>query len=752
MSGGFADIAERLFDNEYTPIPVVAGEKRPAIKDWRSVNYVQSPHLLKEFCNKHPNASTGIVLGDVCVVDIDVLDSEAAYICRSIVTSKLGDAPCRFGKHPKSALFFRVEGSNFKKLKTKSHIINGQKAQVELLCEGQQVVVFGTHPDTEKPYYWPDENLLEVPFSRLPVISEAQAKALLKDLEFELASKATEPNTTSLPPPATAPMVKPGSSLSEKMMSIKDALSALDPQDYQTWIAIGHALKSGGEQYLEIFQKWSKERFDGSIPHNFISENDVQNRWETFKPDRTSLAEVFRKAADAGWTGSSPFTLRSNSHTEIARGILAETALQGPAPVYANGELWRYQDTHWQKVEGFEQRKWIQDLDGNRFGQKGVLHANKSLIDGVLTELHAMCAVPDFFDNPPIGINCDSGFIRLRPKQKPVLMPHSADLRQRFCVSAEWRPGACVLPSPLTERFFSGIWSGRGTAVEGRRLLEEILGVTLAGLSTKLKSPKAFVLHGSSAANGKSQFIQLLQGILPSSAHSAISPSDMGKEQFLADLVGKTANLANELSSVKAISSDKMKAVISGDIVSAKRVYQPLFQFAPQALHVFTANILPSFHGGVDEGIRRRFVAVPFTETIPESKRVPEIAKRILENEKEAILALAVEGAARMIENGTYSISQAMEEATEEWFQDADSLMGWIDEGGIENLLKQRKNLSFDEAYRSYREVIEARGPGEWIPRYSVFKRIVREYVKKDPQLDIVRHSGGYRIVERMLV
>jgi hypothetical protein len=256
VSGGFADIAERLFDNEYTPIPVVAGEKRPAIKDWRSVNYVQSPHLLEEFCNKHPNASTGIVLGDVCVVDIDVLDSEAAYICRSIVTSKLGDAPCRFGKHPKSALFFRVEGSNFKKLKTKSHIINGQKAQVELLCEGQQVVVFGTHPDTEKPYYWPDENLLEVPFSRLPVISEAQAKALLKDLEFELASKATEPN--SAPLPAIAPMVRPGPALPDTVMSIKDALSYLDPQNYDDWIAVGHALKSGANNichYIETGQK-----------------------------------------------------------------------------------------------------------------------------------------------------------------------------------------------------------------------------------------------------------------------------------------------------------------------------------------------------------------------------------------------------------------------------------------------------------------------------------------------------------------
>ena len=434
----FADIAERLLDNGYIPIPVVPGEKRPAIKNWTSVNYEQSPHLLEEFCTKHPNASTGILLRHVCVIDIDVLDTEVAQICRSVVTTKLGDAPCRFGKHPKSALFYRVQGASFKQLATKIHTINGDKTQVEIRCDGQQMVVFGTHPDTQNPYYWSDESLLDIPISELPAITEAEAKALLKDLIFELASKATHPNTALLPLPATAPMVGPGSALSETMMSIMDALSYLDPQDYQIWIAVGHALKSDGEQYLAIFQKWSKKRPDGSIPHNFISENDVQNRWETFRPDRTSLAEVFRKAADAGWTGSSPFALRSNSHTELARYILADIKLREPCPVFANGELWRFECTHWQRVEEYKQRRWVQELDGTRYGPRGVLRANKNLIDGVLSELHAMCADPGFFDESPLGVNCMSGFIRLSSSKKPELIRHSSEHRQRFCIAASW--------------------------------------------------------------------------------------------------------------------------------------------------------------------------------------------------------------------------------------------------------------------------------------------------------------------------
>jgi phage/plasmid-associated DNA primase len=100
-----------------------------------------------------------------------------------------------------------------------------------------------------------------------------------------------------------------------------------------------------------------------------------------------------------------------------------------------------------------------------------------------------------------------------------------------------------------------------------------------------------------------------------------------------------------------------MKAVISGDVVSAKRVYRPVYQFTPQALHLFAVNILPSFDDGVDAGIRRRFIIVSFTETISESERIPEIAMRILQTEKPAILDMAVKGAALIIENGRYSIS-----------------------------------------------------------------------------------------------
>ena len=116
MSHGFGDIAPTVLNNGYTPIPIRYGTKIPAIPNWQTTDYSTSPKKLKSLIEQFPGSSTGIVLGQVCVIDIDVLDAEAARVCVEIVTAKLGAAPCRVGKPPKKALFFGVQGPAFSKL------------------------------------------------------------------------------------------------------------------------------------------------------------------------------------------------------------------------------------------------------------------------------------------------------------------------------------------------------------------------------------------------------------------------------------------------------------------------------------------------------------------------------------------------------------------------------------------------------------------------------------------------------------
>ena len=53
--------------------------------------------------------------------------------------------------------------------------------------------------------------------------------------------------------------------LDERTAEIIEALSFLDSQDYDEWVAVGHELKSAGNDFRSIFIDWSKRRADGSI-------------------------------------------------------------------------------------------------------------------------------------------------------------------------------------------------------------------------------------------------------------------------------------------------------------------------------------------------------------------------------------------------------------------------------------------------------------------------------------------------------
>ena len=90
---------------------------------------------------------------------------------------------------------------------------------------------------------------------------------------------------------------------------MKEALTFLDPQDRDTWIATGHALKLElGEDGLEIYQQWSKRRPDGSTPTNYLGAADVEKTWGKFNPDRTSVGTIMRRAEARGYVWNNPLS------------------------------------------------------------------------------------------------------------------------------------------------------------------------------------------------------------------------------------------------------------------------------------------------------------------------------------------------------------------------------------------------------------------------------------------------------------
>ena len=532
---------------------------------------------------------------------------------------------------------------------------------------------------------------------------------------------------------------------------VRRALTYLDPSDRDVWINVGHEMKSEGESLGELYLEWSRGDLTGNTPNSFVSDEEVCTKWKEFDPRRTSISSLFKAAEKNGYEPSQDsYLLNRGTIVECAKHLLSKMSVKGPEPVFSEGSFWQYDQNRWVQIPNHDLRKLGHKLDGMKVKQsKKPLNATSSFIDGVLKELAAMCANPDFFSSAPSGANLLSGFIRLNDDGSLVLEEHSHHHKQRNVIECNWIPNITGEFTGYTQIFFDGCFGESGAGVQN--LLLEIIGVTILGVPTQMKAPKGIVFFGPTAGNGKSTLLDLIRLLLPSYATCSIPPSDFEKEQSLATLVGKMANLTDEISNHKSISSDKMKSLITGDIVAAKVVYRPVFNFKPRATHIFATNELPSFKGGVDAGVERRMLVIPFTKTIPEEKRIDDLEELIAAKEASSLVSAAILAGGKAYQRGTFNIPASCKAATEQWFKDSDPVREWYAEGEIGRHVNQ-KPKPLKELYKNFCDDIREFEDANYLPGKRRFIAQIRALVEKDVDWRIERHGGGLVICRNTLV
>ena len=177
-----ADVRRALLQNGYSPLP--CSGKAPPLKNWQQ-KFETNTAEIDLWSKTWPCATnTGILCRFTPCLDIDVLDAEAAGAVEDFVRERFEDAGyvlTRIGKAPKRAVPFRTQ-EPFAKIAVPLIAPNGDTSQkLEFLCDGQQIVVAGTHPDTSKPYTWFGKSLLDVPHDELPYIRAHEAQQLIDE-------------------------------------------------------------------------------------------------------------------------------------------------------------------------------------------------------------------------------------------------------------------------------------------------------------------------------------------------------------------------------------------------------------------------------------------------------------------------------------------------------------------------------------------------------------------------------------------
>ena len=162
----FVRWAETAKDNGYLPVRMEG--KRPSIKNWNS-RPLGNTAIRNLFRNPAYNsANLGFRTGKLVAVDIDHGNRRTVDRIRDAAFGMLGQTPfVRIGRRPRLMLFYRAN----------DEVQSVGVGKVEILGRGKVAVVEGIHPDTDRPYDWPEEHLLDLPFSALPLVQPS-------DLEY----------------------------------------------------------------------------------------------------------------------------------------------------------------------------------------------------------------------------------------------------------------------------------------------------------------------------------------------------------------------------------------------------------------------------------------------------------------------------------------------------------------------------------------------------------------------------------------
>jgi P4 family phage/plasmid primase-like protien len=307
---------------------------------------------------------------------------------------------------------------------------------------------------------------------------------------------------------------------------------------------------------------------------------------------------------------------------------------------------------------------------------------------------------PDFFAHAPAGVMCKGGFLTIEDGNV-VCRPPRPDDRQRLALDTMYNSDATC---PMWRRALAD-WFGDD--VEGTNkaaLLGEFVGAALFGMATTYQ--KALFIVGA-GGNGKSQLLDVVSALFPKEYVRAVRPQDWKSEYQRAELAGAMLNMVAELPSSAIAEGGSFKAIITGDLTSARQIYQRPFTFRPRCAHIFSANEYPQALDTSDGFWRRVLVLTMNRRFDGTPEEIHELAHKIIDQELQGVLAWAAAGARRLMAQNGYTRVASCEAAVSVWRRESDPVASWMDKRTTPST-EDRGGMLAAELFRDYRSWCEA--------------------------------------------
>jgi len=324
---------------------------------------------------------------------------------------------------------------------------------------------------------------------------------------------------------------------------------------------------------------------------------------------------------------------------------------------------------------------------------------NTGKIKAAMIEAEVPLAVRvEDLDTRPLDVNTESGVARFtltpRPGTWPLVdvevLPHDRSLRMTKIMACAYDPAA---GAPIFQKFMDRIQPDPAM----QAFLQRWFGYSMLGLTNE----QALAFFYGMGANGKSALTDLMAKLMGSYAATAKIESLTGQNRRsggdatpdLISIVAARMVRASEPEKGVQWQEGLIKQLTGGEPILVRALNENFFEATPIFKLTIGGNHAPDIRG-MDDGIWRRLMIVPFNVQIPKAERDPLIVQRMMA-EASGILNWLIEGARSYLEGGLAPPAE-VSQATDELRQDADPYGKFLDDaceitGDLANSISARE-------------------------------------------------------------
>ena len=228
--------------------------------------------------------------------------------------------------------------------------------------------------------------------------------------------------------------------------------------------------------------------------------------------------------------------------------------------------------------------------------------------------------------------------------------------------------------APRFEQFLMEVFSGDADFVEKATVLLELIGYSLCSHARY----EQFVLLIGRGANGKSVVLELIRSLLGESNVSGVQPSQFNNKHQRAHLHLKLANIVSEIAEGAEIADAELKAIVSGEGMTAEEKHKPPFDFQPFCTVWIGTNHMPHTRD-FSNALFRRATILTFNQTFTGVNADP-LLKDKLAAELPGILNKALYAYGGVLQRGMFTQPHSSLNAKREWRLQADQVQQFVEE------------------------------------------------------------------------